>query len=135
MTAELAFRERICSDQDCPLGVLAQAGEDSLIVTGAVGSLRGSSMNQSVLRGPSAEAAALGVRLAEQLLLNTASLIDLLEADFPDGLPVELEEGKETPPVPDGIREENLPEDLDEDFKDGGDDPYDDDYAVPRDDY
>lgn len=135
MTAELAFRERICSDQDCPLGVLAQAGEDSLIITGAVGSLHGHSMNQAVLRGPSSEAAALGVRLAEQLLLNTASLIDLLEADFPEGLPVELEEGAAAPQENDDLREASRPEDLDEEIESGGDDPYDDDYVEPRDDY
>lgn len=127
MLAELAFRERLCGDQDCPLGVLAQAGDESVIITGAVGSTRGGSLNQAVLRGSADDAASLGVRLAEQLLMHTTSLIDLLEADFPEGLPVELEGAGKTE------LHEDLGGDADEEFED--DDGYDDDYAVPRDDY
>ncbi len=87
MQGELALRDRICSDQDCPVGALAQVSGPSIVITGAVGSQDGGSLNRAVLEGPAEEAAELGVRLAEQLLTHTVSLADLLEADFPDGLP------------------------------------------------
>lgn len=128
LLGELAFRERICTDQDCPLGVLAQASEDALILTGAVGSPQGKSMNQAVVRGKGEEAESLGMRLAEQLLLSSTSLMDLLEADFPDGLP--LEDGDDPDDDPD--------EDVDT-FEAAEKDSYDelddlDDFAPPRDD-
>lgn len=128
MLAELAFRERIRSDQDCALGVLAQANDGQLIITGAIGSLSGSAPNQAVLRGDAAEAESLGVRLAEELLTQPASLIDLLEADFPEGLPADPDESdadEDVPTLSEGLEEElaELPE---EDL---------DDFAPPRDDF
>jgi hydroxymethylbilane synthase len=87
MLGELAFRERICSDQSCPMGVLAQVSESEIVITGAIGSTSHASFNQAVLQGPAADALELGHKLAEKLLMNTTSLIDLLEADFPEGLP------------------------------------------------
>jgi len=87
MLAELAFRERICADQDCPVGVLAQANDGQVVITGAIGSPNGLSQDQAVVRGPAADAIVLGQSLAERLLMSTTSLVDLLEADFPDGLP------------------------------------------------
>ncbi len=127
MLGELSFRERIRSDQDCALGVLAQANDDDLIITGAIGSLSGCAPNQAVLKGSADEAADLGSRLAEELLTNTSSLIGLLEADFPDGLPADPDEPVEDesePTLSEGYEEEveSLPkEDLD-------------DYTPPRDD-
>lgn len=121
MLGELAFRERICSDQDCPVGVLAQASEDELVLTGAVGSPSGLSQDQAVIRGAGADAVALGQRLAERLLLSTTSLVDLLEADFPDGLP-EGDDADEDAALADGDPDDELPEE----------DPLDD-YAEPLD--
>jgi len=124
LTGELAFRERICSDQDCPLGVLAQVSDEDLVITGVVGSLHGDSLNHALVRGPASEAASLGARLAEQLLMNTDSLIDLLEADFPEGLPAEMEVGGLLGDQPDpeeelaGVEEDDM-----------------DDFAPPREDY
>lgn len=136
--AELAFRERICSDQDCPVGVLAQAGEDEMIITGAIGSPSGLSQDQAVLRGPIDGAVGLGQRLAESLLTSPTSLVDLLEADFPDGLP-EDEADDDEPAKGSDLAElddrqlENLgDEDMSEDIPE--EDPLDD-FAAPRDDY
>jgi len=127
MLAELSFRERIRSDQDCALGVLAQANDGNLIITGAIGSLTGAAPNQAVLKGDAAEATSLGTRLAEELMTSTASLIDLLEADFPDGLPADPEE-----PL-DDVTKPTLSEGLEDEVEDlPEDDP--DDYAPPRDD-
>ena len=89
MLAELALRERICSDQDCPVGALAQVNGQRIVITGAVGSASGDSLHRAVLEGPVESAAELGVRLAEKLMSRTDSLINLLEADFPEGLPEE----------------------------------------------
>jgi len=128
MLGELAFRERIRSDQDCPVGVLAQANDGQLILTGAVGSRSGGAPQQAVVRGDADAATELGARLAEELLLNTSSLIDLLEADFPDGLPGETGEIRDReaePTLRDGVLEELEP-DCDEDDLDA--------YAPPRDD-
>lgn len=87
MLGELALRERICSDQDCPVGALAQVSGDSIVITGAIGSLHGGSLHRAVLEGQVESAADLGARLAEQLMSRATSLLDLLEADFPEGLP------------------------------------------------
>lgn len=86
---ELALRERICSDQDCPIGALAQVSGGSIVITGAIGSTHSDSLHRAVLEGPAESASDLGTRLAEQMLTRTDSLIDLLEADFPEGLPDE----------------------------------------------
>ena len=95
MLGELAFRERICSDQSCPMGVLAQVTENEIVITGAIGSTVRKTFNQAVVQGPATEAAELGSKLAENLLMNTEILIGLLEADFPDGLPSDPDEESE----------------------------------------
>jgi len=139
--AELAFRERICSDQDCPVGVLAQAGDDEMILTGAIGSPSGSSQDHAVLRGEVAESAELGQRLAERLLVSPTSLVDLLEADFPEGLPDAGPEDDDDYAVQDAANVELGESDLDHPDKGGKQDievPEDnplDDFAEPRDDY
>lgn len=130
MMAELSFRERIRSDQDCAMGVLAQANDGQLIITGAIGSRSGSAPVQAVLRGDADEARDLGARLAEELLSQPCTLIDLLEADFPEGLPAdpdepEVEAEETTPTLSEGL-EEDLEELPEEDL---------DDFAPPRDDF
>ena len=58
-----------------------------LVVTGAVGSPRAPASVRASKEGPAGEAAALGGRLAESMLLSDATVISLLEADFPEGVP------------------------------------------------
>ncbi len=87
LMGELAFRERFTVDQDSPVGVLAQCVDGEMIITGAIGSPSGSSQDQAVVRGEADGAAELGHSLAERLLVSRTSLVDLLEADFPEGLP------------------------------------------------
>jgi hypothetical protein len=87
MVAELAFLERLASDQDVPAGVLAQVDGKKVYVTGAIASPSGKSVSRASREGPALQAAELGAAVAEQLKLNANALIDLLEADFPDGLP------------------------------------------------
>ncbi len=128
MLGELAFRERIRSDQDCAVGVLAQANDDNLILTGAIGSRSGCAPTQAVVKGDAATATDLGVRLAEELLQNTSSLIDLLEADFPDGLPEDQADPRsqeQEPTLKEGVLDELEPSDDEDDT---------DEYALPRDD-
>lgn len=139
--AELAFRERICSDQDCPVGVLAQAGDEEMILTGAIGSPSGSSQDQAVLRGDVLASVELGQRLAERLLVSRTSLVDLLEADFPDGLPDIGPDDEDEYLVQDTTLNEldesaleNLGVDPEPDIDIPDDDPLDD-FAEPRDDY
>jgi hypothetical protein len=111
LDAELAFLDRMASDQDIPAGVLAQVEGKRVTVTGAVASLSGGSVNRVTRAGPATQTAAMGAAVAEELLQNADALIDLLEADFPDGLPAaELDES---------IMAEldgNLAEDLEEEF-------------------
>jgi len=128
MMGELAFRERIRSDQDLPVGVLAQANDDNLIITGAIGSRSGCAPTQAVVKGDAGDASELGARLAEELLQSTSSLIDLLEADFPDGLPDDHADPLEQE------REPTLKEGVLEEIDAGGDDEDLDAYAPPRDD-
>jgi hydroxymethylbilane synthase len=101
MEAEHAFIQRMASDQDLPVGVLARMLPKRLEITAAVASLHGGRVQRVDLAGPPAEAAALGTRLAESILLDAETLIDLLEADFPEGVPAgedeELLEGDEPP--------------------------------------
>jgi hydroxymethylbilane synthase len=130
LLGELYFRERICAGQDCPLGVLAQATGEALIITGAVGSPKGDSMNQAVVKGKGSDAQGLGTRLAEQLLLSASSLMDLLEADFPEGLPLDIDD--ELGPEDEGYEEpDGFSEDRTVDYNDLDDL---DDFEPPRDD-
>ncbi len=86
MEAEHAFMQRFASDQDLPVSVLAQVDRKKILVTGAIASLRGTT-NRDSAEGPTPNAGQIGADLAEKLLMNGDSVIDLLEADFPDGLP------------------------------------------------
>jgi hydroxymethylbilane synthase len=88
MEAEHSFMQRFTSDQDLPIGVLAQVDRKKICVTGCICSLHGMA-NQETAEGDTANAAQIGTDLAERLLLSGESFIDLLEADFPDGLPEE----------------------------------------------
>lgn len=87
LDAEIAFVERIASDLDLAVGVLARVDGKRILVTGAIASPSGDSVNRASRDGLAAQAASVGAGLAEQLLLSGDSLLDLLEADFPDGLP------------------------------------------------
>ena len=87
LDAETAFVERVAADRDVPVGVLAQVEGRRILVTGAIGSPSGGSINRAATRGVAAQAAQVGAALAEQLVLSGDSLLDLLEADFPEGLP------------------------------------------------
>ena len=87
MTAEHAFVQRLASDQDLPISVLARLDRDQITVTGGIGSPHGASFNRVTVQGPRTEAARLGADVVEKLLLDDRTVIDLLEADFPEGLP------------------------------------------------
>jgi hydroxymethylbilane synthase len=117
MEAEHAFLQRFASDQDLPVSALAQVEHGQLRMTGAIGSVHGPSLNRLTHEGPAAEAVAIGTELAEKLLLSSDAVINLLEADFPDGLPQPSQED----PLLDEL-EENLDEDreseLNEDYLD-----------------
>ena len=88
ITAEMAFRRRMISDMDIPVGVLAQVQGDEVIITGSTGAC----INRVSVNGPVAQAEEVGLGLAQQILSSGEALVDLLEADFPDGLPPEDEE-------------------------------------------
>jgi hydroxymethylbilane synthase len=87
MKAEQAFMQRFTSDQDLPVSALAQVDRNQIQVTGAIASVRGSSLSWATQEGAAAEAETIGAQLAEKLLLESDVVIDLLEADFPNGLP------------------------------------------------
>lgn len=90
MEAEHAYMQRFASDQDLPVSVLAQVDRNRICITGAIASLH-STANQEVIEGKALHASQLGTELAEKLLLSGEAVIDLLEADFPDGLPEEFD--------------------------------------------
>jgi hydroxymethylbilane synthase len=82
---EKAFCSRMVSDQDLPVGVLAKVIGKQVIITGATGA----GGQRVEVSGHTSEAEAVGSGLARQLLCSGASFMDLLEAEFPDGLPDE----------------------------------------------
>jgi hydroxymethylbilane synthase len=90
MEAEHAFMQRFASDQDLPVSVLAQVDRNRICVTGAIASLH-TPANQETIEGKALHASQLGAELAEKLIMSGESVIDLLEADFPEGLPNEFE--------------------------------------------
>lgn len=87
MEAEHAFMQRFATDQDLPLSALAQVERRRIRIEGAISSLRAATLNRASHEGPAASAVQIGTELAEKLLLSGDAVIDLLEADFPDGLP------------------------------------------------
>lgn len=83
ITAEMAFRRQMVSDMDIPVGVLARVHEDEVVIVGSTGTCR----NRHSVNGPFDQAEEVGLGLARQILSTGEALVDLLEADFPDGLP------------------------------------------------
>ena len=83
LTAEHAFFRRMVSDQDLPIGALARVEGGSIVITGTTGS----GTTRVAVDGRIEQAEAVGNGLATQILNSVESFADLLEADFPDGLP------------------------------------------------
>ena len=92
MEAEHAFLQRFASDLELPVGILARCSESQLTVTGAVGSSDAADAALQERSGPPDQAARLGTELAEAILMSDKALIGLLEAEFPEGLPGDLDE-------------------------------------------
>jgi len=92
MEAEHAFLQRFASDLELPVGVLARCQGGRLTVTGAVGSSHAAAAALQQREGPAEQAAALGTALAEAILSSDEALIGLLEAEFPEGLPLDDDE-------------------------------------------
>ena len=109
LQAELAFRSRIVSDQDLPVGALARVRDGELVILGATGS----GVNRISVNGPVTEAEAIGAGLAQQILSSGKSFIDLLEADFPEGIPDD-EEDDELLDSGDDLDDLDDPDDLDD---------------------
>lgn len=83
LVTEQAFCSRMISDQDLPVGALAQVEAGQVSIVGATGA----GTSRIVVNGSVEEAAAVGAGLAQQILSSGESFADLLEAEFPDGLP------------------------------------------------
>ncbi len=88
LQAEIAFRRRMISDQDLPVGVLARVTGNEVVIEGATGACR----NRVMVNGPLDQYDDIGAGLAMQLMSSGEALADLLEAEFPEGLPPEDEE-------------------------------------------
>ncbi|MCB1182727.1 hypothetical protein KDM41_04785 [bacterium] len=89
LAAEQAFCRRMISDQDLPVGALAKSEHGEVAICGATGA----GLSRIVVNGANEEAEAVGAGLAQQILSSGESFADLLEADFPDGLPDDPEDG------------------------------------------
>jgi hydroxymethylbilane synthase len=89
LTAERAFAARLEGGCSVPLGCLARAAEDRLVVTGFLGSPWGSGNLRDRASGSPAEAAQLGSELADAILAAGGDeiLLDVKESDPPQ--PVE----------------------------------------------
>jgi hydroxymethylbilane synthase len=85
LEAEQAFRSCMISDRDLPVGALAKVEGGEVCIVGTTGS----GLNRVVVNGSLDEAAAAGAGLAQQILCSGESFADLLEAEFPEGLPDE----------------------------------------------
>jgi len=88
LAAETAFHRRMLPDQDLPVGALARVGADGIAILGGTGAGR----QRISVSGATNEAEAVGDGLAQQLLSHSSTFTDLLEGDFPDGLPEEPDE-------------------------------------------
>ncbi len=91
LAAEQAFCSRMISDQDLPVGALAKAENGEVVIVGATGA----GINRVVVNGGVDEAEAVGSGLAQQILCSGESFADLLEAEFPDGLPDDPDDPEE----------------------------------------
>ncbi len=83
LATEQAFCSRMISDQDLPVGALAKVEGGEVCIVGATGA----GTNRIAVNGDVDQAEAVGSGLAQQILSSGESLADLLEAEFPDGLP------------------------------------------------
>ncbi len=83
LVAEQAFCSRMISDQDLPVGALAKVEGGEVCIVGA----SGTGTNRIIVNGDVDQAEAVGSGLAQQILSSGESFADLLEAEFPDGLP------------------------------------------------
>jgi len=114
LETEQAFCSRMISDQDLPVGALARVNGGEVEITGTTGP----GSKRIVINGEIHEAEAVGSGLAQQILSRGESFADLLEADFPDGLPEENDEDVAILEGPTESPDENdwsgLDEDLDE---------------------
>lgn len=88
LAAEAAFHRLMLPDQDLPVGALARVGAEGIAILGGTGAGR----QRISVSGTVDEAEAVGEGLAQQLLSHSESLVDLLEGDFPEGLPEEDED-------------------------------------------
>ena len=88
LETEQAFCRRMISDQDLPVGALARVAGGEVVITGTTGP----GTKRIAVNGETHEAEAVGSGLAQQILSRGESFADLLEADFPDGLPEENDE-------------------------------------------
>ena len=88
LETEQAFCRRMISDQDLPVGALARVVGSEVVITGTTGP----GTKRIAVNGEIHEAEAVGSGLAQQILSRGESFADLLEADFPDGLPDENNE-------------------------------------------
>jgi hydroxymethylbilane synthase len=88
LETEHAFCRRMISDQDLPVGALARVDRGKVEITGTTGP----GTKRIAVDGKIHEAEAVGSGLADQILSRGESFADLLEADFPDGLPDETDE-------------------------------------------
>ena len=129
LTAEHAFCRRMISDQDLPVGALARVTGGIIAITGTTG--RGTS--RITVDGGIEQADAVGDGLASQILSSVESFADLLEADFPDGLPEEDDLDEDADPAaqelaaldrrdggegPDGDADDDADGDLDDEDDD-----------------
>jgi hydroxymethylbilane synthase len=88
ITAEMAFRRHMISDQDLPVGVLARVTDNEVVIVGSTGAC----INRISVNGRLDQADEVGAGLAGEIMRSGEALTDLLEAEFPDGLPPEDEE-------------------------------------------
>lgn len=107
--AEIAFRRHMISDQDLPVGVLARVTGDEVVIEGATGACR----NRVLVNGPLDQYDEVGAGLAMQIMSTGEALADLLEAEFPDGLPPEDEEFDPDASLEPDFQEEDEPDELD----------------------
>jgi len=88
LETEQAFCRRMISDQDLPVGALARVAGGEVVIIGTTGP----GTRRIAVNGEIHEAEAVGSGLAQQILSCGESFADLLEADFPDGLPEDNDE-------------------------------------------
>lgn len=91
LAAEAAFHARMLPDEDLPVGALARVEAGMIEIVGCTGPGR----RHVAAAGVALDADKVGVELAIKLLSHGDALADLLEGDFPEGLPEERDEDAE----------------------------------------